>query len=496
MHRILSAALLVFAPLSAQASHAVALPQGEEYAALEAEYVQAYSAWEVAYEEARDAGLRGRDRPDEPAIAFWPRYLQAFEGGTGPAGLWLIEHLRDAGLGMRERRDVLPAIVARAYTAEGLAGPWLEEFCLELPRRKSDLDVGALLEALGPWLQRELEPEVRAAGLWLEAEALGWDQKKSGKHAEAIAAALNAALEVAPQSAGGRMAGSELFSVVAEEFRAAQVPGAEEDPAQPLDMSAWRARFEVLAGAGVEEAEVWLEGTAWVAEPEADYDRLLEIELEAEALWLERVAVVEAEDEGDGGPLPPRRLMALYDQPPERAFWPAFEALADADPRAGAWLIKNSSQIPDRSQASRDRLFERLEGLVRDHGDAEWAADLAQGLGRGVPKLLGEERMEELRARWADVSENEEVEVQLRYQLALVEIERDQERAVALLRELTTRWPEHELSDRALGRIASLTQLAIGQVAPEIIAGDLDGVEFKLSDYRGKVVMLDFWGDW
>lgn len=36
----------------------------------------------------------------------------------------------------------------------------------------------------------------------------------------------------------------------------------------------------------------------------------------------------------------------------------------------------------------------------------------------------------------------------------------------------------------------------IGEMAPEITGIDLDGVEFKLSDYRGKVVLLDFWGDW
>ncbi|MFK7766098.1 MAG: peroxiredoxin family protein [Mariniblastus sp.] len=36
----------------------------------------------------------------------------------------------------------------------------------------------------------------------------------------------------------------------------------------------------------------------------------------------------------------------------------------------------------------------------------------------------------------------------------------------------------------------------IGEPAPEIEGVDLDGVEFKLSDYRGKVVMLDFYGDW
>lgn len=36
----------------------------------------------------------------------------------------------------------------------------------------------------------------------------------------------------------------------------------------------------------------------------------------------------------------------------------------------------------------------------------------------------------------------------------------------------------------------------IGAEAPEITGLDLDGVEFNLSDYRGKVVLLDFWGDW
>ena len=40
------------------------------------------------------------------------------------------------------------------------------------------------------------------------------------------------------------------------------------------------------------------------------------------------------------------------------------------------------------------------------------------------------------------------------------------------------------------------TGFAIGQTAPEITGKDLDGKPMKLSEFRGKVVVLDFWGHW
>ena len=36
----------------------------------------------------------------------------------------------------------------------------------------------------------------------------------------------------------------------------------------------------------------------------------------------------------------------------------------------------------------------------------------------------------------------------------------------------------------------------VGQLVKEVEGQDIDGVAFKLSDYRGKVVVLDFWGHW
>lgn len=53
-----------------------------------------------------------------------------------------------------------------------------------------------------------------------------------------------------------------------------------------------------------------------------------------------------------------------------------------------------------------------------------------------------------------------------------------------------------ELADRIAGPRFIEERLQIGMEAPNIVGEDVDGVPFQLSDYRGKVVVLDFWGFW
>ncbi|MBI3407265.1 MAG: redoxin domain-containing protein [Planctomycetes bacterium] len=55
---------------------------------------------------------------------------------------------------------------------------------------------------------------------------------------------------------------------------------------------------------------------------------------------------------------------------------------------------------------------------------------------------------------------------------------------------------QRTLGDEAKGELFEIRNLRIGKTAPDIEAEDLDGAKFKLSDYRGKVVVIDFWGDW
>jgi hypothetical protein len=52
------------------------------------------------------------------------------------------------------------------------------------------------------------------------------------------------------------------------------------------------------------------------------------------------------------------------------------------------------------------------------------------------------------------------------------------------------------LGEAAGADLHELRDLALGKPAPDIEAEDVTGKKFKLSDYRGKVVLLDFWGNW
>jgi hypothetical protein len=52
------------------------------------------------------------------------------------------------------------------------------------------------------------------------------------------------------------------------------------------------------------------------------------------------------------------------------------------------------------------------------------------------------------------------------------------------------------LGKSAASELNEIRNLGVGKPSPEISGEDIDGKPFKLSDYRGKVVVVDFWGDW
>jgi hypothetical protein len=76
-----------------------------------------------------------------------------------------------------------------------------------------------------------------------------------------------------------------------------------------------------------------------------------------------------------------------------------------------------------------------------------------------------------------------------------------EEEREAVYQRLLKSFPDMEVDDSNLGDLANqrlfrIRHLSVGKVAPDIQGEDIAGQPLKLSDYRGKIVMLSFWGHW
>ena len=60
----------------------------------------------------------------------------------------------------------------------------------------------------------------------------------------------------------------------------------------------------------------------------------------------------------------------------------------------------------------------------------------------------------------------------------------------------TAKGPNGSYKEAAEGFLFAVDNLQIGKQAPDFEVTDENGTKFKLSDYRGKVVVIDFWGMW
>lgn len=101
------------------------------------------------------------------------------------------------------------------------------------------------------------------------------------------------------------------------------------------------------------------------------------------------------------------------------------------------------------------------------------------------------------------VKENPEMAAQLDAEVVdyLSRYELNEDKVKALYQKVIEEFGEIPMRDKTLGEYADralfeMENLTVGKIAPDIEGEDLDGEPFKLSDYRGKIVMLDFWGDW
>ncbi len=72
----------------------------------------------------------------------------------------------------------------------------------------------------------------------------------------------------------------------------------------------------------------------------------------------------------------------------------------------------------------------------------------------------------------------------------------NEKKAKALFGELVAKFPDSAPAKEAKGDIFELENLVAGKVFPDFETTDQAGKTWSLKEYRGKVVVLDFWGFW
>ena len=164
-------------------------------------------------------------------------------------------------------------------------------------------------------------------------------------------------------------------------------------------------------------------------------------------------------------------------------------------PKAFAWLIRHGGVSEASDYDMSEAFLKRIEEHHRDNDQLAAALITMIGFREEEPiaffERLGEESQSELvsgTALLALASSFEHDSKNIgRYETAL---------QMLLEKHPGLKYGRRDISGYAKQKLFASQNLRIGKEAPEVEGKDAQGKSFKLSDYRGKIVFFNFWGDW
>ena len=183
---------------------------------------------------------------------------------------------------------------------------------------------------------------------------------------------------------------------------------------------------------------------------------------------------------------------------PSKSFGARYAALA-AKAKGTAVAAKAWLRIVDFGGSGEVTVEAAIATLLGEHLERPELAALASSLGytQLAPELV-RNTLGTLRTK----SPHDSVKAAATLSLAIFVQRDDLAQSKELYRELVAKYAALDAGwGGTFGEVATralfeLEHLQIGMVAPDFEASDENGVKFKVSDYRGKVVVLDFWGFW
>jgi hypothetical protein len=235
-------------------------------------------------------------------------------------------------------------------------------------------------------------------------------------------------------------------------------------------------------------------GTATIAQLPPSFDSL---DQEFNSELQEYLAKLR--EQGKGKPLP------LGSAVPTGEYFPKFRQLAKnylAPPadrgRALMWCFKHFSETRD-TWDNYDKVVRQVaNSMIDDWANEDWAASMADVISRSaaLPTSGSNYTRATALARLETVVKDGERKAHAAFNLAMQWKRRGQVEFVDKLENFIADYPDDKRVEKANGYLRNIRALQVGSIAPDFSGTNVDGNGIALSDYRGKVTYLVFWGFW
>jgi hypothetical protein len=190
---------------------------------------------------------------------------------------------------------------------------------------------------------------------------------------------------------------------------------------------------------------------------------------------------------------------------PAVEFFPFFETAARAGKKqAMDWVLTNYGNVPWPGEEMRALKLHCVRGLMASEAGSEFFLTAVQALTydwnpqNAIPWAVADEILLGMDKRIA--KEDKELRSRLLYARYSVHDRRADAKgtklAIHLLEQLEKEFSDTRVGSMAKGLLFDKRHLQVGMKAPEFVGVNVDGEEIRLSDYKGKVTYLVFWGFW
>jgi hypothetical protein len=219
---------------------------------------------------------------------------------------------------------------------------------------------------------------------------------------------------------------------------------------------------------------------AGFADLEADYNAEY-------ASWVSEITALSKQDNYSG----------TFPNPPTAGFYPRFRTIADTGSiGARMWCLRNFNLDAGPEEFRKQRWQgEAFSLATATYNDVTLSRQLRQSLSSGW--VFRDNSMDSVLEYVQTITSVDEIKRSTMARRSSTLLDSDNDAlGLALAKELIATWPESDEAARLDGILNSRDTLILGGTPANFSGTDVDGNELSLYDYRGKIVVIDFWGFW